>query len=25
LLERHLIRSAPYVDRQDAAVIWRRE
>jgi len=25
LLERHLIRSAPYVDRQDATVIWRRE
>ena len=25
LLERHLQRSAPYVDRQDAQVIWRRE
>jgi len=25
LLERHLIRSAPYVDRQDAQAIWRRE
>jgi hypothetical protein len=24
-LERHLIRSAPHVDRQDAQVIWRRE
>ena len=25
LLERHLIRTAPHVDRQDAFVIWRRE
>lgn len=25
LLERHLQRSAPYVDRQDAQVMWRRE
>ena len=25
LLERHLIRTAPHVDRQDAQVIWRRE
>lgn len=25
LLERHLQRSAPHVDRQDAQVIWRRE
>jgi hypothetical protein len=25
LLERHLARSAPYIDRQDAQVIWRRE
>ena len=25
LLERHLARTAPYVDRQDAQVIWRRE
>ena len=25
LLERHLIRTAPHVDRQDASVIWRRE
>jgi hypothetical protein len=25
LLERHLLRSAPHVDRQDANVIWRRE
>jgi hypothetical protein len=24
-LERHLIRTAPNVDRQDAQVIWRRE
>jgi hypothetical protein len=25
LLERHLIRTAPHVDRQDASAIWRRE
>jgi hypothetical protein len=25
LLDRHLQRSAPYVDRQDAQVMWRRE
>ena len=24
-LKRHLVRSAPHVDRQDATVIWRRE
>jgi len=25
ILERHLQRTAPHVDRQDATVIWRRE
>jgi hypothetical protein len=25
LLERHLMRTAPHIDRQDAQVIWRRE